>query len=224
MGWRPPSLQQYHRTQMLFVLIIIGCFLGVHQGDRLQDLLSWDIPMFEGLSPDGGPSTSPLTSRTCGRSSSVILTSFWSPLSQFCVLTPGGSGLTPWKSTLVDLGRCRMWCGLRRLWREWWVFRRVRSRSSSSNITTAHSRRMRPTRTATVTRWDRLTRSRTPENEEIIWSEITPYIEGILPRGPYLPCVSMAGRALLAGYPRYINDLMQEHECRNRIIRLEEIP
>ena len=30
-----------------------------------------------------------------------------------------------------------------------------------------------------------------------------PYIEGILQKGPYLPCVSMAGRALLAGYPRY---------------------
>ena len=29
-------------------------------------------------------------------------------------------------------------------------------------------------------------------------------IKGILPKGPYLPCVSMAGRALLAGYPRYI--------------------
>ena len=29
------------------------------------------------------------------------------------------------------------------------------------------------------------------------------YIEGILPKGPYLPCVSMAGRALLAGYHRY---------------------
>ena len=28
------------------------------------------------------------------------------------------------------------------------------------------------------------------------------YYEGILPKGPYLPCVSMAGRALLAGYPR----------------------
>ena len=27
-------------------------------------------------------------------------------------------------------------------------------------------------------------------------------IEGILPKGPYLPCVSMAGRALLAGYLR----------------------
>ena len=29
-------------------------------------------------------------------------------------------------------------------------------------------------------------------------------IEGILPKGPYLPCVSMAGRALLAGYHRYV--------------------
>ena len=30
------------------------------------------------------------------------------------------------------------------------------------------------------------------------------YIEGILPKGPYLPCVSMASRALLAGYHRYV--------------------
>ena len=29
------------------------------------------------------------------------------------------------------------------------------------------------------------------------------HIEGILPKGPYLPCVSMVGRALLAGYHRY---------------------
>ena len=29
------------------------------------------------------------------------------------------------------------------------------------------------------------------------------YIKGILPKGPYLPCISMAGRALLAGYHRY---------------------
>ena len=32
------------------------------------------------------------------------------------------------------------------------------------------------------------------------------YIEGILPKGPYPPCVSMAGRALLAGYTRYISN------------------
>ena len=31
---------------------------------------------------------------------------------------------------------------------------------------------------------------------------IRPQVEGILPKGPYLPCVSMAGRALLAGYHR----------------------
>ena len=31
------------------------------------------------------------------------------------------------------------------------------------------------------------------------------YIEGILPKGPYLPCVSMVGRALLVGYHRYGN-------------------
>ena len=30
------------------------------------------------------------------------------------------------------------------------------------------------------------------------------HIEGILPKGPYLPCVSMVGRAPLAGYHRYI--------------------
>ena len=29
------------------------------------------------------------------------------------------------------------------------------------------------------------------------------HFEGILPKGPYLPCVSMAGRALLAGYHRF---------------------
>ena len=29
------------------------------------------------------------------------------------------------------------------------------------------------------------------------------HFEDILPKGPYLPCVSMAGRALLAGYPLF---------------------
>ena len=28
------------------------------------------------------------------------------------------------------------------------------------------------------------------------------YIEGILPKGPYPPCLRMADRVLLAGYPR----------------------
>ena len=30
------------------------------------------------------------------------------------------------------------------------------------------------------------------------------YIEGILPKGPYPPCLRMAERALVAGYPRYV--------------------
>ena len=30
------------------------------------------------------------------------------------------------------------------------------------------------------------------------------YIYGILPKGPYPPCLRMADRALLAGYPRYV--------------------
>ena len=34
-------------------------------------------------------------------------------------------------------------------------------------------------------------------------STVIAVIEGILPKGPYLPCVSMAGRALSAGYHRY---------------------
>ena len=30
------------------------------------------------------------------------------------------------------------------------------------------------------------------------------YIEGILPKGPYPPCLRMEDRTLLAGYPRYV--------------------
>ena len=33
------------------------------------------------------------------------------------------------------------------------------------------------------------------------------HIEGILSKGPYLPCVSMAGRAILAGYLRYESEI-----------------
>ena len=33
------------------------------------------------------------------------------------------------------------------------------------------------------------------------------HIEGILPKGPYLTCVSMAGRALLTGYHRHQNTI-----------------
>ena len=31
------------------------------------------------------------------------------------------------------------------------------------------------------------------------------HINGILPKGPYLPCLHMADRALLAGYPQYVH-------------------
>ena len=37
----------------------------------------------------------------------------------------------------------------------------------------------------------------------LVITMISTHIEGILPKGPYLPCVSMAVRALLAGCPRY---------------------
>ena len=36
-------------------------------------------------------------------------------------------------------------------------------------------------------------------NDDWAWT----YIDGILPKGPYPPCLRMADRALLAGYPRY---------------------
>ena len=40
--------------------------------------------------------------------------------------------------------------------------------------------------------------------------------DGILPKGPYLPCVSMAGRVLLAGYPR-IGTRLSDLACRERL-------
>ena len=42
------------------------------------------------------------------------------------------------------------------------------------------------------------------------------HIEGILPKGPYLPCVSMAGRALLAGYPRYVSIWIFVDTCKRK--------
>ena len=39
------------------------------------------------------------------------------------------------------------------------------------------------------------------------------HIDGILPKGPYLPCVSMAGRALLAGYHRYMKSVTPIRRC-----------
>ena len=39
------------------------------------------------------------------------------------------------------------------------------------------------------------------------------HIEGILPKGPYPPCLRMADRAFLAGYPRYSSDNYISIEC-----------
>ena len=49
--------------------------------------------------------------------------------------------------------------------------------------------------------------------------------EGILPKGPYLPCVSMAGRALLAGYHRFIRLFVwqqQRKHWRSALLKLCE--
>ena len=44
----------------------------------------------------------------------------------------------------------------------------------------------------------------------------TSYIDGILPKGPYPPCLRMANRALLAGYHRYI--LRQTKNCEHEFL------
>ena len=47
------------------------------------------------------------------------------------------------------------------------------------------------------------------QNHQCLWFQscynVTHVFEGILPKGPYLPCVSMAGRALFAGYHRILS-------------------
>ena len=43
------------------------------------------------------------------------------------------------------------------------------------------------------------------------------YIEGILPKGPYPPCLRMADRALLAGYLRYIHQCPSWHLSRAEV-------
>ena len=48
------------------------------------------------------------------------------------------------------------------------------------------------------------------------------HIEGILPKGPYLPCVSMAGSALLVGYHQhvpYMSDLNRRRITDSIILR-----
>ena len=44
--------------------------------------------------------------------------------------------------------------------------------------------------------------------ELFCYSDSVRYCEGILPKGLYLPCVSMAGWALLAGYHRFVSRIV----------------
>ena len=48
-----------------------------------------------------------------------------------------------------------------------------------------------------------------------LWQPMGLYIDGILPKGPYPPCLRMADRALLAGYTRYVFAAIASwrHEC-----------
>ena len=45
-----------------------------------------------------------------------------------------------------------------------------------------------------------------PYKTSCFWLTASPHIEGILSKGPYPPCLRMADRALLAGYPRYMSN------------------
>ena len=64
----------------------------------------------------------------------------------------------------------------------------------------------------------------TPETHLNI-KNILPGIEGILPKGPYRPCVSMAGRALLAGYHRYMGfHYRDKMVMRDSLLFIMEIP
>ena len=56
----------------------------------------------------------------------------------------------------------------------------------------------------TMDQWLCLVQTENQLPRNIVIKFLIQYIEGILPKGPYMPCVSMAGGALLAGYPRYI--------------------
>ena len=49
------------------------------------------------------------------------------------------------------------------------------------------------------------------------------YFEGILPKGPYLPCVSMAGRALLVGYLRFDRTQCIVLKCLTHWVRVTHI-
>ena len=60
------------------------------------------------------------------------------------------------------------------------------------------------------------------------YTKVPIHIEGILPKGPYLPCVSMAGRSLLAGYHRYgrcsTGGILNESKIRQMVISVQHWP
>ena len=43
---------------------------------------------------------------------------------------------------------------------------------------------------------------------EYVWISSVSYVDGILPKGPYPPCLCMADRAFFAGYPRCMSILL----------------
>ena len=68
-----------------------------------------------------------------------------------------------------------------------------------------------------------------PQSYSMLNWTIIQQIKGILPEGAYLPCVSMAGRALLAGYPRNASSIQFKHFnlkslCIIEIITVSSIP
>ena len=88
---------------------------------------------------------------------------------------------------------------------------------SAHNSNCWHCQDSNPDVAGSHMKWDPATpefESWSPQRKTIslllIWSQLPVpvhnlkqiYIEGILPKGPYLTCVSMVGRALLAGYHR----------------------
>ena len=58
-----------------------------------------------------------------------------------------------------------------------------------------------------------------PPESGLVTHEALTHIEGVLPKGPYLPCVSMADRALLAGYHRHMHcSELSQHRFREQFV------
>ena len=85
---------------------------------------------------------------------------------------------------------------------KWYPNPIYRFMSKFSRMKNVRSHRGKYWKDSNNSRFVLVTRNKSRNRESI--TRETPHIEGILPKGPYLPCVSIAGRVLLAGYPRYI--------------------